>query len=207
MQRNRISNVSFIAQSAGEIVILAIMVGVLHALRVNESTANNDYGLSVVVAYTTGWWVLLAIPWFLLEKRRPGQDIPAGLNIFTVLPWTLWRAVTQIWRLKQTLLYLVGYFILGDSLNTTVTVIGTLQNSVVSYNTLTLAYLLVVGIAAQLVGIGGFWMVQKRYGLSTKTMFNAVMLGIILLDAWGMIGIWTQKFGFHNVVSPDDLWW
>src|SRR5271154_2427654 len=29
-------------------------------------------------------------------------------------------------------------------------------------------------------------------------MFDAVMLGIILLDAWGMIGIWTQKFGFHN---------
>jgi MFS-type transporter involved in bile tolerance (Atg22 family) len=29
-------------------------------------------------------------------------------------------------------------------------------------------------------------------------MFNAVMLGIIVLDAWGMIGIWTQKFGFHN---------
>lgn len=23
-------------------------------------------------------------------------------------------------------------------------------------------------------------------------------LGIILLDGWGMIGIWTQKFGFHN---------
>ena len=36
------------------------------------------------------------------------------------------------------------------------------------------------------------------FGLSTKVMFDAVMLGIILLDAWGMIGIWTQKFGFHN---------
>jgi MFS-type transporter involved in bile tolerance (Atg22 family) len=36
------------------------------------------------------------------------------------------------------------------------------------------------------------------FGLSTKVMFNAVMLGIILLDGWGMIGIWTQKFGFHN---------
>jgi len=36
------------------------------------------------------------------------------------------------------------------------------------------------------------------FGLSTKVMFNAVMLGIIVLDAWGMIGIWTQKFGFHN---------
>lgn len=109
MQRNRISNVAFIAQSAGEIVILAILVGILFALKVNESVANNDYGLSVLIAYCTGWWILLAIPWFIFEKRRPGQKIPPGLNIFTVLPWTLWRAVTQIFRLRQTLLYLVGY--------------------------------------------------------------------------------------------------
>lgn len=44
---------------------------------------------------------------------------------------------------------MVGYFLLGDSLNTTVTVIGTLQNSIVAYNTLQLTYLLIVGIAAQ----------------------------------------------------------
>ena len=29
-------------------------------------------------------------------------------------------------------------------------------------------------------------------------MFNAVAVGIIALDGWGMIGNWTQKFGFHN---------
>ena len=92
-----------------------------------------------------------------------------------------------------------GYFLLGDSLNTTVTVIGTLQNSIVAYNTLDLTYLLIVGIGAQAVGIFAFWQIQKRFRLSTKTMFNAVAVGIILLDAWGMIGIWTQKFGFHNV--------
>ena len=92
----------------------------------------------------------------------------------------------------------LGYFLLGDSLNTTVTVAATLQNTVVSYNTLTLTYLLIVGIAAQLAGIFGFWSIQKRFRLSTKVMFDAVMVGIVLLDGWGMIGIWTQKFGFHN---------
>jgi hypothetical protein len=91
-----------------------------------------------------------------------------------------------------------GYFLLGDSLNTTVTVISTLQNSVVQFNTLTLTYLFIVGITAQLVGIFGFWTIQKRFHLSTKTMFDAIMVGIILLDGWGMIGIWTTKFGFHN---------
>lgn len=29
-------------------------------------------------------------------------------------------------------------------------------------------------------------------------MFNTIAVGIILLDGWGMIGIWTNKFGFHN---------
>jgi hypothetical protein len=40
-----------------------------------------------------------------------------------------------------------------------------------------------------------FWHVQKRYQLSTKTMFNVVAVGIILLDGWGMIGNWTDQFG------------
>lgn len=199
MQRNRIYNMAFIAQSAGEIGILAIMVGILFAIDVNASTENNDWGLSVVIAYCTSWWVLLAIPWFVLEKHRPGKDIPPGMNIVTVTFWTLWRAVVQIYKLKQTLLYLIGFFLLGDSLNTSVTVIGTLQNSVVSYNTLTLTYLLIVGIAAQLVGIGAFWYAQKRFGWSTKFMFNIVVLGIVLLDLYGMIGVWTDAVGFHNV--------
>lgn len=78
--------------------------------------------------------------------------------------------------------------LLGDSLNTTVTVIATLQNEVVAYNTLTLTYLFLVGIAAQLVGIGGFWLIQKKWKLSTKTMFDWIMIGILVLDGWGMIG-------------------
>ncbi|EXJ73635.1 uncharacterized protein A1O5_03397 [Cladophialophora psammophila CBS 110553] len=185
-------------QSAGEIVILAVLVGILFALDVNASAANNLWGLSVLIAYATGVWIVLAIPWFILEKRRPGQKLPPGTNIVSVGFWNIWRALVQIWELKQSLLYLIGYFLLGDSLNTTVTVIATQQNSVVSYNTLTLTYLLIVGIAAQDAGILASWLIQKRYGFSTKTMFNAVMLGVLLLDGWGVIGIWSQSFGFHH---------
>lgn len=195
MQRNRLQNVAFIFQAAGEIVILAILVGVLFAV---DAPNNNDWSLSVLIAYCNSWWLVLAIPWFLFEKHRPGQKIPAGLNIITVLPWTLWRAMVQIWELKQTLLYLVGYFVLGDSLNTTVTVVAVLQNTVTGFSSLTLTYLFIVGIAAELLGIWAFWTIQKRFKLSTKVMFDAVIIGLLLLDGWGMIGIWTDKFGFHN---------
>lgn len=100
---------------------------------------------------------------------------------FTVGFWQLWRAMKQIWRLKQSLIYLIGYFLLGDSLNTTVTVIATLSAEIIAYDTLTLTYVLIVGIVAQAIGIGVFWVIQKRWQLSTKTMFNAIMLGIVLL--------------------------
>ncbi|PNY27033.1 Autophagy-like protein 22 [Tolypocladium capitatum] len=199
MERSRLSNVAFWIQSLGEVVMLAVVVGIMFGLRVDASAANNNWGLSVLIAFATACWLVLSIPWFLAEKTRPGMEIPAGLNVVTVGFWQIHEAVAQIWHLRQSLIYLAGYFLLGDSLNTTVTVIATLQNQVVSYNTLTLTYLLIVGIVAQAVGIGAFWLVQKRFDLSAKTMFNAIMVAIVLLDGWGMVGNWTDRFGFHNI--------
>lgn len=197
LKRSELSNVSFYVQSVGEVVILAVIVGILFALHVDASVANNNYGLSVLIAFATGVWLLLSLPWFALERRRPGLD--PGTNVVLAGLRQLRRAAKDIWRLRQSLYYLVGYFLLGDALNTSVTVIGTLQNAVVQYNTLTLTYLLIEGIAAQAVGIYAFWWIQRRYSLGTKTMFNAVAVAIVLLDGWGMVGIWTQAFGFHHV--------
>ncbi|KAG9886748.1 hypothetical protein KCU94_g17024, partial [Aureobasidium melanogenum] len=186
MKRNELSN--------------AIIVGIMFAMHVDNSTANNNYGLSVLIAFSSGVWLLLSLPWFFMEKKRPGMQADSSILVAGISQ--LWYAVTQIWQLRQSFCYLIGYFLLGDSLNTIVTVIGTLQNAVVTYNTLELTYLLLVGIAAQALGIGAFWYIQKRYGLSTKTMFNAVAIGIILLAAWGMIGIFTQQVFYGIFVCP-----
>ncbi|CEL01447.1 Putative Atg22B-1p [Aspergillus calidoustus] len=197
MKRSQLANVAFYVQSVAEIFILAVIVGIMFGLRVDDSETNNNWGLSVLIAFASGVWLLVSLPWFFLEKRRPGIDT-AGRNIIVAGVKQLYIAMRQIWKLKQSLLYLVGYFLLGDSLNTTVTVIATLQNSIVAYNTLQLTYLLIVGIAAQAIGIYTFMTLQTRFHLSPKIMFNAIALAIVLLDTWGMIGIWTQSFGFHH---------
>lgn len=106
MKRNELSNMAFYIQSLGEIVILAVIVGIMFGLRVNDSEARNNEGLSVLIAFATGVWLLLSVPWFILEKRRPGQD--PGMNIVLAGLWQLWRAVTQIWQLRQSFFYLIG---------------------------------------------------------------------------------------------------
>jgi MFS-type transporter involved in bile tolerance (Atg22 family) len=199
VERSRLSNIAFYIQSLGEIVILAIIVGIMFGVHVEDSTEDNNWGLSVLIAFATAVWLVLSLPWFVLERTRPGLRIPPEQNWLTVGAWQLWEALSQIWQLKQSLIYLIGYFLLGDSLNTTVTVVATLQNQVVAYDTLTITYMLIVGIFTQAVGILSFWLIQKQFGLSAKTMFNAVMVFIVLLDGWGMIGNWTDNFGFKNV--------
>lgn len=169
MKRSQLANTAFYIQSVAEILILAVIVGIMFGIDVDASEAKNNWGLSVLIAFASGVWLLVSLPWFFLEKRRPGQD-PGSRNIIMAGLSQLYFAMSQVWKLKQSLLYLVGtqpffflnqfppqlitsptqgYFLLGDSLNTTVTVISTLQNSLVAYNTLQLTYLLIVGIAAQ----------------------------------------------------------
>lgn len=106
LKRSEISNIAFYIQSIGEVVILAVIVGILWGVNVNASVQNNNLGLSVLVAFASGVWLLLAIPWFWLEKRRPGLD--PGMNIVLAGFHQLWTAVTKIWSLKQSLFYLIG---------------------------------------------------------------------------------------------------
>ncbi|KAK8869449.1 hypothetical protein IAR55_000013 [Kwoniella newhampshirensis] len=186
LARNRLANVSFLVCSLGELVILAILAGILVGV-INDDPNSNTRALSIVCAYSAGVWILCAIPWLFYEQYRPGNQLPPRTSYFTV---------GLCFRLKQTFIYLAAYFFLGDCLNTVV--IATLQNEVVSYDTKMLNYLLIDGIAAQAIGIGLFWAVQKKYTIPTKTMLLFNAFWILVLCAWGCIGITQTKFGFHN---------
>lgn len=94
MKRSELSNVSFFVQSITQIIQLVIIIGIMFALDVNASTANNNLGLSVLIAFATGWWILVAIPWFLKEKRRPGKEVRSTIHT-TQCPMLVKLALTD----------------------------------------------------------------------------------------------------------------
>ena len=107
LKRNELSNIALCLQ-VGVIPICAVIVGILYALHIKDSVQNNNWGISVAIAFGSGVWLLLAMPWFVFEKRRKGQDIPPGMNIMTAGLWQLYRAFGYVWKLKQSLYFLVG---------------------------------------------------------------------------------------------------
>jgi len=152
-----------------------------------------------VIAFAGAVWLVCAIPWFIFEKRRPGLPLPPNMSFLTIGFIQAHQTLRECMKLKQTFLYLIFYFLMGDVLNTSGTVIWILQTSIVSYSTTQLTYLLLLGITMEMIGIYAFWRVQKYFALTTKTMLVFNVFWILLLAVWGLVGIWTNKFGFKNV--------
>lgn len=67
LARNRLSNISFTIASAGEIVVLAIMVGILKALHSEESVQANTKAFSVLIAFSGAVWRMYTL--ILLDHR------------------------------------------------------------------------------------------------------------------------------------------
>ena len=106
--RNHISNMSLWIAGAGGIGVIAIMMGILYAVDATADPESNSWGLSLIIGFGSAVWLALAIPWFVLEKRRPGKPIPPGMNIFTAGLWQVYRAGAQIRKLSQSFAYLLG---------------------------------------------------------------------------------------------------
>lgn len=108
MSRSKMYNIPNYIVSPFQVLILAICVMILYRLDANESDAKSDWGVSVVIAFVSALGLAFALPWFVLEKRRPGQTPPANMNIIRAGLWQWRQTASHIWRLKQTLLYLIG---------------------------------------------------------------------------------------------------
>ena len=217
MARNHISNTSLWIAGVGGIGVIAAMMGILNAVNATADSENNSWGLSLIIGFGSAVWLVLAIPWFVLEKRRPGQPIPPGMNIFTAGFWQVYRAGTQIRKLSQSFAYLLGefiiircsvpacltditgFFILGEALGTSVGVVNILQNEVAAYDITQLSQFIMMQFVSATIGVWVCIQIQKRYALTTKTMLCSVIVCIVIMDLWGIIGIWSDKIGYHNI--------
>lgn len=99
---------SYFVGTAGCSVFIAIGIGMFKAMHVNSAVQNNNRGLSAFNAFGAAAELALALPWFILEKRRPGLPYPGGMNIVQAGLWQLYRASKDIWKLKQSLMYLIS---------------------------------------------------------------------------------------------------
>ncbi|KAF8914395.1 autophagy-related protein 22-like protein [Gymnopilus junonius] len=193
MEKNRISNISTAHSNIGYIVTLCLNLTILIPLAKNPKA--NNYTLVLVNSY----WVLLGIWWFIFQQPRPGPRLPKGESYLTIGWKQIWAASKQYKKLPYTFIYLFAFFLLADGLNTTGTLVSICQNDKFSFSFLQNTYLGLAQALTSTFSTFGFWYFQRYFKISTKKMFIVTNVFTIFIPFWGMLGIWTNKVGFHNV--------
>ncbi|KAK2459947.1 hypothetical protein APHAL10511_008032 [Amanita phalloides] len=192
LEKNRISNISTMHSNIGYVVILCLNLSIL--LPLTKNSLVNNYTLLLTNAY----WVVLGIWWFIFQEPRPGPPLPRGESYFTIGWKQIWLALKQYKKLPYTFVYLFGFFLLADGLNTTGTLVSICQNDKFSFSFLQNTYL---GLAQALTSTAstlGFWYIQRYFKISTKRMFIVTNVFTVCIPLWGMIGIWTNRIGYHH---------
>ncbi|TCD61408.1 hypothetical protein EIP91_008512 [Steccherinum ochraceum] len=193
MEKNRISNISTMHSNIGYIATLCLNLSLL--LPLNSNPKVNNY----VLVFTNGYWVLTGIWWFIFQQPRPGPPLPKGESYLTIGWKQIWLALKQYKKLPFTFIYLFSFFLLADGLNTTGTLISICQNDKFQFSFLKNTYLGLSQAITSTISTLGFWYIQRYWKISTKKMFIVTNVVTIMIPLWGMIGIWTDKLGFHNV--------
>ena len=197
--RNKISNYSFAFSMVGFVLVCAISIGILKGMDSTASDANNNWSMSICIMTATVWWIVFGTPWFFAEKKRVNEKLPEGVSYLTLPFRQLAYAFKSFWKLRQTALYLFSYWLLGDGLNTSIRLQGTIQNEVISYDMVTSMYMNLLNGGTSVIGVVLFWWLQKTHKISTRNMYILCSVFITLFPLYGLIGTWTNKIGFHKV--------
>ncbi|KAJ6561545.1 autophagy-related protein 22-like protein [Mycena vulgaris] len=192
LEKNLISNISTAHSNIGYIFTLCLNLSILLPLASNAKV--NNY----TIVLTNAYWVLTGIWWFIFQQPRPGPPLPKGERYITIGWKQIWAACKQYKQLPYTFIYLFSFFLLADGLNTTGTLVSICQNDKFSFSFLQNTYLGLSQAITSTISTLGFWYIQKYWKIPTKKMFVVTNVVTIMIPLWGMIGIWTQKFGFHN---------
>lgn len=152
----------------------------------------------ILMGYFGAVTVITTVPFLIIQKHRPGQQLPAGSSFFTAGPKQVWSAMKSARRLKHCILYLIAWCILQESWGTWYNIVGILQNEVIHYSPLKLN---AMSLLADLAGGSGtvvMFLLQKRFRFSVKAAVRFGACMTVPPCLWGGIGMFTGAIGFHH---------
>lgn len=195
LERARLSSHSTAHSNWGYLIVLLLSLTLL----LPSSTKHLPRIEVYVLALTVGYWFLLALPWFTVQKPRPGPALPKGASWLTIGWKQIAAAVAQRKSLPYTFAYLAGFFLLADGINTTGALIRVLQARQTHFSFLSITLLNLSQAFFSILSCYVFLYLQRRHQLPSKRMLLITNLVSVLIPAWGLLGLRSESsIGFKN---------
>ncbi len=116
--RDKISSYGYALGYLGGLLMLFLNLGMIQA----APSLGLDTGTAVRISMLSAsvWWGIFAAVTFWLVRSRPAEQDAKGRSLVKVGFLELWRTLRELFGLKYTLLFLCGYLLYNDGIQTVI---------------------------------------------------------------------------------------
>ncbi|RAR13431.1 autophagy-related protein 22-1 [Stemphylium lycopersici] len=208
--------------------ISAVLVEVFSILIIvgfsKTSLSKTSPTLSIrVILFVVGlWWAIFSIPTLLWLRPRPGPPLPSQQHatftgtkqtsrLKTFLFYTsfslrsFWKTLKKAIRLRQTLLFLISWFLLSDSVATISGTAVLFARTELHMSTIAIALLSITSIGSGIIGAFAWPRVQRRYALQPKSVLLCCVAGMEIIPLYGLLG-YIPIFQSLSFIGLQQAW-
>jgi UMF1 family MFS transporter len=178
--------------------------------------------IRVILLLVGIWWAAVTTPTLLWLRLRPGPPLPSQAlhasarpsRFRTFLFYTrfslrsFWRTLLRAISLRQTLIFLISWFLLSDAVATISGTAVLFARTELHMGTIAIALLSITSIGSGILGAFAWPRVQKRFSLQPKTVLLCCVAGMEVIPLYGLLGYIPlfRKLGFIGLQKPWEIY-
>ncbi len=173
-------------------------------LYMNAEKIGLTQGMAVRISLLSAgvWWAgFTLIPLSVLQNRSPQKKAPVGESYIGAALKQLWFTVKEVFRLPQTLRFLIAYLVYNDAIQTIITLASQFGQEELK---LPEQALITAILIAQFVGVVGalfFNWIASRIGNKHTVMLSLAIYCVVLIYVYGFVSTQTEFYFMAGAIG------
>ncbi|KAF2654032.1 autophagy-related protein 22-1 [Lophiostoma macrostomum CBS 122681] len=159
------------------------------------SHTNPTLPMRVILLVVGLWWFIFTLPTLLWLRPRPGPPLPTSTRSTSSFLYYLKFSLSSFWttlkraiRLRQTLIFLVSWFLLSDAIATISGTAVLFARTELSMSTIAIALLSITSISFGIIGAFAWPRLAARFALTPKSVLLACIVLMEIIPIYGLLG-------------------
>lgn len=206
------------------VFVQVIAIGILFGFsKTNFGKAHPTVSMRVILFVVGLWWAIFTIPTLLWLRPRPGTPLPVNqdrsagkpptkLKRFLYYPsfslGSFWTTLRRAVRLRQTLLFLVSWFLLSDAVATISGTAVLFARTELQMSTIAIALLSITSIGSGIIGAFVWPRIASQFLLQAKTVLLLCVAGMEIIPLYGLLGFIPafKRLGFIGLQKAWEIY-
>ncbi|KAH3681090.1 hypothetical protein WICPIJ_007950 [Wickerhamomyces pijperi] len=172
-------------------------------------TGTTTSSIQIAISFVGIWWFVFLLPLFwLLKSRLTAPSLP-NLNpdqsiVFQYVKYgwrTLFISIKHASTLKDVLIYLLGWFIISDSVTTMNSTAILFAKTELLMTTPQLVLISMLTVISAIIGSVAIPKLQAAYSVSPKLSMIYVILWASVIPLYGILGFFFENIGLKSQIE------